>query len=55
MPAYSTPITRWTCDRDMCSSKATVEVFDAFNGFVGRYCAKHGAVMVDRINQERRR
>ena len=39
--AYQTDI-KVSCDYHGCKSQAKVEVFDTWNGSIGKFCRKHG-------------
>lgn len=51
MAAYQVPITVWPCGKDICSSRAVVEVYDDHGAFVGRFCRRHGDRTVVNLNR----
>ena len=48
--AYSVNIEK-TCYAPLCNKKATQEVFNNFNGYVGFFCAIHANSKVAELNK----
>jgi hypothetical protein len=51
MPAYLRALVDRSCSIESCSHKAVVEVFDRWNGSVGKFCRQHGEKEVTRLNR----
>tara|TARA_Y100000310_G_scaffold311516_1_gene357841 strand:+ start:497 stop:664 length:168 start_codon:yes stop_codon:yes gene_type:complete len=40
-----------SCKESYCKVRASVEVFDRFNGSRGKFCSKHGQAKLKRLKQ----